>query len=172
MEPTQSQAPAQQAAPTQQTANTKKKGGGMRDAWKQMNVIQKAVTIVLAMIVLFVFYVVLDANKYRATVRTIEGEGQVGVNPTDQALDFGDLSRGTSAVRRVNMENGTFMPMFVVMWKTGKISELMKIDKNYFKLGANETTKIEYSVYMPASAVTDTTYNGRVYLFKIPTFGL
>ena len=163
--------PVNTTAP-QAEINKEKKPNGLKQSWIEMKLWQKIVTVIFMLILLFVFYVVLDANKYRATVRTIEGEGQVGVNPTDQALDFGDLSRGTSAVRRVNIENGTFMPMYVVMWKTGTIAELMKIDKNSFKLEANESTKIEYSVYMPASAVIDTTYNGRVYLFKIPTFGL
>src|SRR3989344_5823788 len=152
-------------APTTAAAPKKKSPG-----WKEMKVWQKTVTIIVAVFFLFVFYVVLDANKYRATVRVIEGEGQVGVNPTDRALDFGDLSLGTSAVRRVDMNNGTFLPFYVIMIKTGRISELMKIDKNYFRLAPGENTKIEYTVYMPASAKIDDIYNGRVYLFKIPTF--
>jgi len=152
-----------------QTSDTKPK---QSSGWSTMKLWQKIVTIAVAVIFLFLFYVVLDANKYAATVRVIEGEGQVGVNPTDRALDFGDLSLGTSAVRRVDINNGTFMPMYIFMVKTGRIAELMKIDKNYFKLKAGEDTKIEYTVYMPASAKIDDTYNGKVYLFKIPTFGL
>lgn len=133
---------------------------------------EKVVLVVVAVLALFIFYVALDANKYRATVHVIEGEGKVGVNPTDLALDFGDLSRGTSAVRRVDLQNGTFMPMYVFMIKTGDISSLVKIDKNNFRLNPREQTKIEYTVYIPASAPVDATYNGRVYLFKVPTFGL
>src|SRR3989344_9346822 len=59
---------------------------------------EKIVGVILALVFLFVFYVVLDANKYRATVHVIEGQGRVGVNPTTELLDFGDLSPGTSAV--------------------------------------------------------------------------
>src|SRR3989338_9572423 len=103
----------QSAAPTTTQARKKKSPG-----WKEMKAWQKTVTIIVAVIFLFVFYVVLDANKYRATVRVIEGENQVGVNPTDRALDFGDLSLGTSAVRRVDMQNGTFVPFYVIMLKT------------------------------------------------------
>ena len=127
---------------------------------------------VLVVVFLFVFYVVLDANKYRAMVHVIEGEGKVGVNPTAEAIDFGDLSRGTSAVRRVDLKNGTFMPVYVMIFKTGSVSDLMKIDRNFFKLKGGDQTKIEFSIYMPASAEIDKTYSGRVYLFKIPTFGL
>ena len=132
----------------------------------------KIILIVVGVVFLFVFYVTLDANKYPALVRVIAGEGAVGVNPTDLALDFGDLARGTSAVRRVDIQNGTFMPVYVLVWETGSIAELMDIDKKAFRLGAHEGAKIESSTYIPASAAIDTKFNGRVYLFKIPTFGL
>jgi len=155
----------------EQNQNIKAKSG-FRQSWREMSLLQKGVTIALTIIVLFLFYVVLDANKYRATVHVIEGQGAVGVNPTDQALDFGDLSLGTTAVRKVTIENGTAMPMYIAMFKIGKISELMKIDNNFFKLPPRDTAEIEYTVFMPASAVVDSTYNGRVYLFKVPTFGL
>ena len=110
----------------------------------------------------------LDANKFKATVRVVEGESVIGLNPTTEALDFGDLSRGTSAVRRVEVKNNIPFSTYVVMVKTGEISSLIDINKNFFKLKPREETKIEYSVYMPASAEIDKTYNGRVYLFKIP----
>lgn len=141
-------------------------------SWKGLTRIQKVITILLALVVLFVFYVVLDANKYPALVRVIEGRESVGVNPTDRALDFGDLARGTSLIRRVNLQNGTFMPMYVFMVKTGSIAGLMEINKNNFKLMPRTAQKIEFSTYIPASATVGQTYKGRVYLFKIPTFGL
>lgn len=138
---------------------------------KPMKTSEKVIGIILIIVFLFVFYLTLDANKYRALVHVIEGEGKVGINPTDEALDFGDLSRGTSAVRRVNVKNGTFMPMYIISWETGGIGDLMKLDKNFFKLNPKEETKLEYTVYMPASAPIDSDFTGRVYLFKIPTFG-
>lgn len=129
---------------------------------------------IIAVAFLFTFYVSLDANKYRATLRVVEGEGKVGVNPTTLVLDFGDLARGTSAVRRVNLENGTWSPMYVLVWKTGSIAGLMDIEdgKSAFKLKPGTSTKIEFLTYVPASATIDQVYDGRVYLFKIPTFGL
>lgn len=145
---------------------------GFRQSWRAMSVVQKIITIILSVVVLFLFYVVLDANKYRATVHVIEGEGTVGINPTDEALDFGDLSLGTSAVRKVTIENGTGMPMYIAMFKMGNISELMKINNNFFKLPPHERVEVEYLVFMPASATVGETLSGRVYLFKIPTFGL
>ena len=132
----------------------------------------KIILIVVGVVFLFVFYVTLDANKYPALVRVIAGEGAVGVNPTDLALDFGDLARGTSAVRRVDIQNGTFTPMYVLVWEVGGISSLMEVDKTAFRLAPKSGTKIEFSTYMPASAEIDKIYKGRVYIFKIPTFGI
>ncbi len=133
---------------------------------------EKVVAIILIVIFAFVFYLVIDANKYRAFVQVVAGEGVAGINPTTEALDFGDLARGVTALRRVDIKNGTPMPMYIVMFKTGSIAELMDLSKNNFKLAPREETKIEFSTYIPASAEIDKIYRGRVSLFKIPTFGL
>jgi hypothetical protein len=133
---------------------------------------QKIIIGVLILFFLALFYIMLDANKYAARVRVISGEGRVGVNPTTAALDFGDLSRGTSAIRRVDIQNGTGIPMYIMIFKVGSISDLIDISKNYFVLNPGEQTKIEFSTYIPASAQVEQNYRGRVYLFKIPTFGL
>ncbi|MBI5816879.1 MAG: hypothetical protein HZB09_00435 [Candidatus Yonathbacteria bacterium] len=127
---------------------------------------------ILIVVFLFLFYIVLDANKYAATLRVIDGQGRVGVNPLPDSLDFGDLSRGTSAIRKVDLSNGTAMPMYVVIVKTGTFSDLVAVSENNFKLLPQTKRKIEFAAYVPASAEIDKIYNGRVYLFKIPTFGL
>ena len=164
--------------PQTEQAGAKSASKGRFAAWwerqtgRPMKTSDKIISIVLIVVFLFVFYVVLDANKYQATVHVIEDQGRVGVNPTTERLDFGDLSPGTSAVRRVELANGTFMPMYVVIVETGRISELMDIEDAAFRLAPGETRSIEFLTYMPASAEIDSTMNGRVYVFKIPTFGL
>ena len=122
----------------------------------------------ITLVFLFVFYVTLDANKYKALVRVIEGEGRVGVNPTTEALDFGDLSRGTSAVRGVEIVNATPIPMFIMVLRVGGISELMDLDKNNFALSARETERLQFTVFIPASAPVGEEFSGRVFLFKVP----
>ena len=131
---------------------------------------EKIIGIVLIIVFLCVFYLTLDANKFKATVRVVAGESVIGLNPTTERLDFGDLSRGTSAVRRVNIKNDTRLklPMRVAVFKLGGISGLMDIDKNFFKLKAGEEAEINFTVYMPASAEIEKTYDGRVFLFKVP----
>ena len=129
---------------------------------------EKILGVVGILAFLFVFYVVLDANKYRATVRVIAGEGRVGVNPTTELLDFGDLSPGTAAIRRVSIENRTWVPMYVAVIRYGAINQLMELDKNNFVVPAGASDKIEFRTYMPASASEGQVLEGRVYLFKIP----
>lgn len=129
---------------------------------------EKIAAWIMLILFLLVFYITLDANKYAAQVRVIEGEGKVGVNPTTEKLDFGDLSRGTSAVRTVTVKNGTFIPFYVGVIKVGAISDLMKQEQNNFVLRKGEERQMEFTVYMPASAVIDQMYTGRVFVFKIP----
>lgn len=140
-----------------------------RQAGRPLSFWDKFLLWVLVIVLVFLAYVSLDANKYPALVRVIEGEGKVGVNPTDEALDFGDLSRGTAAVRRVTIDNNTPIPMYIVAFKIGGIRTLMKVDKNYFRLAPREETQINFTTYMPASAEIGKEYTGRVFLFKIPT---
>src|SRR3989344_3932885 len=95
--------------------------------WQKMTKGEKILAIVLAVGFLFVFYIALDANKYQATVHVIAGEGKVGVNPTTERLDFGDLSPGTSAIRSVDIENWTTISMYVAIVNFGSINALMEI---------------------------------------------
>jgi hypothetical protein len=131
-------------------------------------IVDKLVIGFFCLLFLYIFYVSLDANKYRAQVRVVDGQGIVGVNPTSESLDFGDLSRGTSAVRRVEIANNTFMPMYIVAVKTGSIASLIDIKRNFFRLAPGETVSVDYSMYMPASAEINKLYEGRVYLLKMP----
>ena len=129
---------------------------------------EKIVSVLLIIIFLFTFYIALDANKYRAEVNVIAGEGKIGVNPTQESLDFGDMSPGTTAVRRVDISNQTPVPVYLMIFNLGSISDLMKLDRNFFTLYGGEKKKLEFLVYMPASAKVDSTLSGRVYILKIP----
>ena len=136
--------------------------------WGMLRKTEKILLTLGAIVFLILFYIALDANKYPATVHAIAGEGKVGINPTTEVLDFGDLSPGTSAVRRVDIKNQTPVPMYIAVFRFGAVTDLMKLDKNFFVLRGGQEAKIEFTVYMPASAPIDKTLNGRVILFKIP----
>lgn len=133
-----------------------------------MTIAEKLLAIILAVVFLFIFYIALDANKYSAQVIVIEGKGKVGVNPTTERLDFGDLSPGTSAVRRVDITNRTPVPVYVAVLRFGSINDLMKLNKSFFTLRARSSDKIEFTVYMPASAPIGDKLTGRIFIFKIP----
>ncbi len=139
-----------------------------RKTWTQR---EKTLAVVLGLVVLLVFYITLDANKYRAEVRVVEGSGRVGVNPTTELLDFGDLSRGTSAVRRISISNNTGIPMWIAVVRVGSITDLMNPDKNYFILPARTQESIIFTTYMPASGEVGALYTGRVFVFRIPLPG-
>ena len=146
------------------------KGAGWweRKTGEKLKVSEKIVGIIFLVIFLLVFYVTLDSNKYAAIVRAIEGEGKVGINPTTERLDFGDLSRGTSAVRTVTVKNDTPMPFFVTVIRIGEIRGLTKMEKNNFVLHKGEEQQLNFTVYMLASAEIGHIYKGRVFVFKIP----
>jgi len=122
---------------------------------------------IVILILVVVAVQVLIADKYKATVLVIEGEKKVGVNPTSESLDFGDLSKDTSASRFVTLKSGGGDTYIWVM-KFGSLSDLIKIDDNKFVLSAGQEKKVEFSVYMPASAKIGERMNGSVWIFKIP----
>jgi di/tricarboxylate transporter len=146
----------------------KKKGWWERKTGDKLKIHEKVLGVFFLIFFLFVFYVTLDANKYTAEVRVIEGQGKVGVNPTTEKLDFGDLSQGTRSVRMVTVNNSTPVPMFVSVIRLGSISSLTSLSKNNFMLRSGEEQQMEFTVYMPPSAAVGSRYSGRVFIFKIP----
>jgi hypothetical protein len=137
---------------------------------KKMRLWQKIGWVVVIVIVVVLGVQVALADKYKATVLPIEGEKKVGVNPTTEVLDFGDLSRDTSATRTVSLKSGSGGDTYVYVLKFGSVSELMKVSEQNFTLKGGEEKKVEFSVYMPGSAKIGTRMNGYVWIFKVPKF--
>jgi hypothetical protein len=124
---------------------------------------------IIAFIVIILAVQIAVAEKYKAQVQVIEGEKKVGVNPTAEMLDFGDLSADTSATRIVSMKAGG-MDTFVHIAKIGGISDLIKPSENNFTMKSGDEKKIEFAMYMPKSAPVGKWYKGYVFIFKIPRF--
>ncbi|MDP3735001.1 MAG: hypothetical protein Q8R39_01070 [bacterium] len=123
-----------------------------------------AVAVVIVLMLVVIQY--LNAAKYAALVQVTE-EDTIGVNPTGDALDFGDLPHNKSAVRTVTLESAGDTPSYIIVWKFGDVSDLIKVDKNYFTLAPHTTEKVEFSLYVPNSAAYRY-YRGRVIIFQIP----
>jgi len=127
-------------------------------------------TVALAAVVLLAWLAIVQymaADKYEAVVKVVEQGGKIGVNPLTERLDFGDLPKGNSASRIINVENKGGMNIYVKIIKTGEISELIKISKNDFVLPPNSNEKVEFLLEMPISADKEG-YKGNVMVFKLP----
>jgi cold shock CspA family protein len=124
---------------------------------------------VIIFIVLIIVVQIMIADKYKMQVQVIEGEKKVGVNPTTEMLDFGDLSADTSATRLITMKAGG-MDTFVHISTLGGAAELVKVSENNFTMKSGDEKKIEFAMYMPKSAPKGKWYKGNVLIFKIPKF--
>lgn len=119
------------------------------------------------LIALFVIVQFINAGKYEMVVNVVEGENVVGVNPTTERLDFGDLSRNNRIVRQIGMANGGSIDTFVAAFKFGELAELVDIDQNFFVLSPGEEVKISLDIFIPPSAETRQ-YSGSIWVFRIP----
>lgn len=123
--------------------------------------------IIIVLIVWFGAVQYMSAERYQAVVNVVEGDNKVGVNPTSERLDFGDLSRDTGSAKTVTLKNTGTRDKKIVVWKKGSIAELMAVSQNNFVLKAGEEVKIEFTVRIPVSAPYQK-YDGKVVIFKWP----
>ena len=130
--------------------------------------ILKAAVLFVALVSIWIGVVqYMAADKYSAVVKVQEEDKGVGVNPTTEELDFGDLPKGDNLMRFVTIENGGEMDVYVKIVKTGSISDLIAINKNDFVLSSGDSVKIELLLEMPISADKEG-YEGKVIIFKLP----
>lgn len=111
---------------------------------------------------------VVYAQKYRAQVQVSAKEG-VGVNPTTENLDFGDMAGGTRQTRFLALENEDGRSAYVLVWVLGDISELAEIDDSSFVLEGGESKRVTLLVSVPESA-PKRTFDGTVFVFRLPWF--
>jgi cold shock CspA family protein len=136
-------------------------------AKKKANWLKRVVYGVIIIILLLLAIQVVIADKYQMQVQVIAGEKKVGVNPTTEMLDFGDLSADTSATRLVTMSAGG-KDTFVHITKFGSAADLVKVSTNNFTMKSGDEKKIEFAMYMPPSAPVGKWYKGWIMIFKIP----
>ncbi|HCM36811.1 MAG TPA: hypothetical protein DIS53_02695 [Candidatus Wildermuthbacteria bacterium] len=132
-----------------------------------MKKIKIAILVVLGVIALFVLVQIINASKYDMVVNVVEGENVVGVNPLTERLDFGDLSRNGRLARQVSVANGGGIDTYVMVWTRGELSDLVRVDPNFFIVAPGQEAKISLEVRIPPSAETRK-YEGKVWVFRIP----
>jgi len=132
-----------------------------------MSKIKKILIIIGAIIALLVVIQIVNAAKYKMVVNVVEGENVMGINPLADKLDFGDLSRNNGMTRYVTLKSGGGTPVYVATFKIGEISDLVKVDKNFFTLKPGEEVKLAYEIKIPPSAEIRK-YSGWTVIFRLP----
>jgi len=120
-----------------------------------------------AVAAIFVIVQFINATKYEMVVNVVEGENVLGLNPTTERLDFGDLSRNNGIARQVSIANGGGMDIFVAAFKFGELAGLVNLDRNFFVLKPGEESKLSLEVFIPPSAETRK-YDGKIWIFRLP----
>ncbi len=127
---------------------------------------KKIAYLVLILMIWFISVQYIAADKYEAVVK-ISDTNKVGVNPSTDKLDYGDLPKGKTSTRFITIENNGSMASYIKIVKTGSIGELITLSKNDFELKPKEKEKLELTLSLPISADLEE-YKGEVIVFKIP----
>jgi hypothetical protein len=136
---------------------------------KNMFKIKKILIIIGVILVALVAIQIINATKYKIVVNVVEGENIMGINPLADKLDFGDLSRNNGMTRYVTLKSGGNLSTYIVVWKFGEISHLVKLNKNFFTLEPGEEVKLAFEINIPPSAEIKK-YSGGVWIFRLPKF--
>lgn len=151
--------------PEEQVVEGAKEQPKQKRRWARKHTVILIVALALAW---FAGIQIMAAERYQAVVNVVEGTDKVGVNPTAERLDFGDLSRDTGASRFVALKNTGRRGKVIWVVKSGAIAELMKSNKpGRFTLAPGEEIKLEFNVKVPVSAPYQK-FTGTVYIFKWP----
>lgn len=134
---------------------------------KALPIVKKIVLGLAGLVLLLAVVQIINAEKYQAVVRMVAEAGQIGVNPTTEVLDFGDLSKNATAARFINVTNEGRFKVSVAVFKFGSIAELIKVDKPRFVVSPGGKERIRFELYMPPSATRER-LSGWVWVFKVP----
>ena len=132
-----------------------------------MSKIKKILIGVIAVLTLLIVVQFVNAAKYKMVVNVVEGENVMGVNPLADKLDFGDLSRNNGMTRYVTFKSSGGIPVYIMAFQLGEISDLVKMDKNFFTLNPGEEVKMAFEIKIPPSAEIKQ-YSGWVWIFRLP----
>lgn len=128
---------------------------------------KKIIKIILGVVV-FIFAVqIYSSSKYQIKVRTLEEGETAGINPTTESLDFGDLPKGVTSVRKISIQNNGNFKIWVSVMKFGKISSLINTSEDNFTLNPGDSRELSFQLRMPASADKNS-YSGWVLIMKTP----
>jgi hypothetical protein len=121
------------------------------------------------LLALFVLFEWRATITYSAQVIVIERTDEliVGINPTTERLDFGDLTQGSSQVRPLVLENSSVLPQRISIVVTGEIGQFIQISDAFFTLERGETRNVDFTLFVPPNA-EPRKYSGRVLVLRAP----
>ena len=126
--------------------------------------------IIIIVIVVFIIWAVavqiMAAERYDAVVNVIS-ENKFGINPTDEVLDFGDLSSEEGVTRLIKINNDSDKERYVMMITYGEIFGMIDVSEKNLVIKSGETKDIEFELVVPLSAEIKQ-YKGKVMIFRWP----
>jgi len=99
----------------------------------------------------------IQTNTFYASVNVTDG---IGFDINSTALTFGNVVRGGSSNRNINLLNDYPFPVVAVINAQGKIAPLLHFD-NPIYIGSNESRKLSFNVIAPVS-YDENFYSGNV----------
>jgi len=123
--------------------------------------------IVVIAVVAFLFF--RSSNIYSTQAVAVEAEGNIGLAPFTDRVDFGDVPQGESVTKTVILENTGDNDNTIRIWIMGSISQMIDVEPGKtFELKANSTREIDFRFTMPASAPVGKKFTGRIIIMKLP----
>ncbi len=142
----------------------------LQSLWRRiwpLNRRRAAVLLVAFFAVLFIAFEARATEIISVEVTIIPESSSVGVNPTTERLDFGDMSPGSSQTRHISLENNGLVPTRVAIIILGDVGGFIKLSKNSVTLGRGDATQVDLLLTVPQSASVKR-YSGRVLVLRFP----
>ncbi len=130
---------------------------------------QWATYALIALVAVFALFECRATATYSAqvVVTAATGESNIGINPTTESLDFGDLTQGLGLSKYLQVDNGGIIPVRVVIIVRGDIGPFMDVHSQSFTLTPREHRRVEFALSVPPTAAPRK-YSGRVIILRFP----
>ncbi len=92
----------------------------------------------------------------------------IGIAPFTDRVDFGDVPLGMTVSKEISLENKGSVPNYILVFVTGSIGSLVKVEPSSLTLEEGESQDITLQLTMPASATPEKKFSGRVFILRLP----
>lgn len=116
--------------------------------------------LITALSLLLILSLVSPVSKETIPTKFIAGENP-GFDLTPGQLNFGKITPGSSATRKVNITNNFDSPTITKIKSSGAASDYIIVSENNFILGPNESKEITFSCF-PDPDLEFKEYTGKI----------